>query len=98
MNIPFLFSGKVQFEQSGNPLANVRIELLCDRPDSKWIGGTQTDAQGLFYIYLSRNTAEAIHTRQTAPFVNILKDETLIYSGEIADIVAPQFISIHTGF
>lgn len=97
MNIPLLFSGKVQFAQTGNPLANVRIELLCDRTDTKWLGGTQTTTDGLFYIYMPENAIEAIQAKQAVPFINILKDETLIYSGDVTDIVAPQFISVHTG-
>lgn len=98
MNSPFLFAGKVQFEKTGNPLAQVRIELVSTEPPHTWIGGTQTDRDGQFYIYLSSQMADDIKTKQIQPTIQILKDETLIYSGDVTTITAPQFISIHTGF
>lgn len=98
MTSPFLFTGKVQFEKTGNPLAQVRIELVSTQPPHIWLGGTQTDHEGQFYIYLSSQTADDIHTKQIQPTIQILKDETLIYSGDVTAIATPQFISIHTGF
>jgi len=98
MTSPFLFTGKVQFEKTGNPLAQVRVELVGATPDHIWIGGTQTDREGQFYIYLCSKTADEIQARQTPPLLQILKDETLIYSGEVVTITSPQIISIHTGF
>lgn len=98
MNSPFLFSGKVQFEKTGNPLSDVRIELLGTQPKHTWIGGAQTDRDGQFYIYLPHQTADDIQANQLQALIQISKDETLIYSGNIAEITTPQFISIHTGF
>ncbi|WP_123985247.1 transthyretin-like family protein [Taibaiella soli] len=98
MTSTILFSGKIQFEKTGNPLPNVRIELQRDYAAPKWMGGTQTDSNGCFYIYLPEKEILSVQQQHTKAFVNILKDDTLIYCGDITDLSAQQHISIHTGF
>lgn len=88
-------TGSVHFESSSfMPVAYTNLELYGSTEDFGWQGGTRTDANGFFQIFITPEFEQAVNSRKTVALLRIFKDGIIVYEKSITNVSQQQSIQV----